>query len=145
MDLIPTGLWVSEEPLFGERKSTRVAEFYHPTLLHPSPSPAQISPLNCEKSCLWSSIFKPGKNVICHFCSGPTTPHKTYHYYNVLPHKTCWKSISSSKRVFLLSSHSLFPSAHEETTPSVGRDQILELRHQRNASESPPSIWCPRA
>lgn len=49
MHLISTRLWVSEEPLLGERKFTSVAELSHPTLLHPSRSPAQISPRHWEE------------------------------------------------------------------------------------------------
>lgn len=120
------------------------AELHYPTLLHPSPSPAQIFPLNYERSYHWPSTWK----IICHVSSAPTAPNKTNNNHKV-PSGDCWKglSFSSKVRIFLPSSYSLFPSAHEETTlvPSAGSRQILELRPQRSAIKSPPSIWCIRA
>lgn len=143
----PSGWEFLKNPLFREKKSTSVAEFHHPTLLYPSPSPAQIFPLNCERRYHWSSLFKPEKKVICHFCSGPSTPNKTYNHHKV-PHKNCWKGFLSlpTKGYFFPLPTPSFPQHNEETTfaHSSGRDQMLETSQQRNASESPPFIWCPR-
>lgn len=136
-EITPKGWEFLKNPLFGERKCSWA----------PSPNPAppitQPSSDFPPRGYHWSTLFKPEK-ITGQLSSEATTPNRTNHN-NKVPPGNCWKglSFSSNERVFLPYSHSLFPSAHEETTlaPSSG-SQILELRQQISASKSPPSIWC---
>ena len=132
--MTPTRLGVSEQSLIWREEVQRVTELHHPTLLHPSPSPAPSTtrpssdvPSKLCKVPPLALVFKPGKKIICHFSLWPTNPSETSNNHKV-PHRNCWQglSFSSNEKEFLPSSHSLFPSAHEETllAPSSGRGQL---------------------